>query len=240
LSHVVEWQAPTFDTLSQRAFLLQMVVAVLLLARRPSYRKALVMAVFLVAALLGSRNLTVASIALLPVLAESASGWGSWSAAARPHRGRAVLALALVCTILLVGARLQSPPLRLRAYPVDALAFLDEVGVETAEHRMAAPEMVGNLLTFVYGTEGRRVFYDDRFDMFPEGVSQAQLALRTSDRTLFDELDRFNIELLVLPLVEPSALAVTVSPQWRILYSDERWLVACERGAQLGGSVDRC
>ena len=56
-SQVVEWRAPTFDTTSQRLFVVQLVLAVVLVARRPSYRSALIVGVFSGAALLGARNL---------------------------------------------------------------------------------------------------------------------------------------------------------------------------------------
>lgn len=239
LSNVVEWQAPAFDSVSQRAFLLQLIVATVLLARRPSYRGSLVTAVFVAAALLGSRNLTVASIAMLPVMASSLGGLGSLSCSTRPRRGAAVCVAAAVLAALLVTARLQQPALSLSAYPVDVLAYLEEARVDTREHRMAAPEFVGNLLTYVYGPE-HRVFYDDRFDMFPSDVSAAQLALTNASLSVFDDLARFDVELLTVRRSHPMALVLVKDPGWRILYTDERWFLACRRGSDLEGSVGRC
>ena len=53
LAQVIEWRAPTFDTTSQRVFIVQLVFAIVLVARRPSYRSALLVGVFSGAALLG-------------------------------------------------------------------------------------------------------------------------------------------------------------------------------------------
>ncbi len=239
LSNVIEWQAPAFTSASERAFLLQMVVAMVLLARRPSYRTALPTAVFAAAALLGLRNVSVASIALLPGMATALAGLGSVSSAARPRRGTALLAGVVVLGVLLVGARLQGPALRLTAYPVDALAYLEERHVDIRDHRLATPELVGNLLTFIYGP-GDRVFYDDRFDMFPRAVSTAALALADPVPRLFTELAGFDIDLVTVPRSTPSAVVFTSDPGWRTLFVDEEWVLACRRGVDLGGVAGRC
>lgn len=239
LRNVIEWQAPAFDSMSQRAFLLQLVAAIVLLARRPSYRTALVLGVFTAAALLGSRNLTVASIAMLPAMAASLAGLGSLSSATRPRLGGALLVAATAVAVLLVAGRLQQAPLKLTAYPVDVFAFLEEADVDTREERLAAPEFVGNFLTFVYGPE-RRIFYDDRFDMFPRAVTDAQLALAKATPSVFNDLAAFDVDLLTVRRVHPMALVLTRDPAWRVLYTDERWLLACRRDADLGGSLRRC
>ena len=69
LSHVLEWQAPKFTHIGQRAFLAEVVLAIVLVARRPSWRTVLPLAVFTAAALLGARNTVVASMIFLPGLA---------------------------------------------------------------------------------------------------------------------------------------------------------------------------
>lgn len=239
LGRVVEWQAPAFDTLSQRTFLLQVVVTVVLLARRASYRGTLVTAVFVAAALLGSRNVTVASLALLPVMAAAAGGIGSLRCAARSRRVELVFVGVVALAVLLVSARLEQPALRLSAYPVDVLAYLEQNDVDTRQHHLAAPELVGNLITFVYGPQGR-VFYDDRFDMFPTDVSEAQLALTDASPSVFDDLARFDVELITVRRSHPMALVLTRDPAWRIIFTDEHWLLACQRGADLDGSLGPC
>lgn len=239
LRNVVEWQAPAFIEVSQRVFLIQLVAAVVLLARRPSWRASLVLGVFMAAALLGSRNIAVASIALLPTMSLALAGLGSLTAATRLRRGGAILVVVVGASSLLVVGRLEDPPLRLTAYPVDALAFIDERGIDIQDVHMAAPEFVGNLLTLIYGP-GRRVFYDDRFDMYPRSVSTAQLALTKAEPTVFAGLARFDIDLVTVRHDHSMALALTTNPAWRVLYTDEHWLVACRRGAALSGPTDRC
>src|SRR4051794_9985900 len=79
LSNVIEWQAPTFTQIGQRAFLLEVLLAIVLLARRPSWRASLPLAVFTVAALLGARNVVFASFVMVPGLAVGLSNLGTIS-----------------------------------------------------------------------------------------------------------------------------------------------------------------
>lgn len=239
LRHVVEWQAPAFDSLSQRAFLVQLLAAIVLLVRRPSYRAALVVSVFSGTALLGSRNLAVASVAMLPAMASSLGGVGTVRTDLRV-RGAPILAavMALAGAVVLVD-RVQEPPLELQAYPVDALAYLDEVGVGLEDTHLAAPEFVGNLVTMVYGP-GRRVFYDDRFDMFPDDVSSAAVALTDAEPTVFRDLAPFDIDMLAARRDSPMALVLVSTDRWRILFTDEQWVLACRREAPLGGALGTC
>jgi hypothetical protein len=141
--------------------------------------------------------------------------------------------------LLFVSLRLQGPALQLVAYPVDALAYIEGREIDTRTTRMATPEFVGNLMTYVYGPE-ERVFHDDRFDMFPADVSEASLALSEGQPSAFAHLDSFEIDLVTLRRDSPLALALTRDAGWRVLYGDERWQVSCRRGIDLRGSAGSC
>ena len=239
LANVVEWQAPAFTSVSERAFLLQVMTAVVLVARRPSYRSALVVAVFTAAALLGSRNIVVASLALLPTMAVGLQGLGSVSSLDRPRYARLVAVAGGALATLMIISRFALAPLDLGKYPVDTIAFLDERHVDLNDHRLAAPDFVGNFLEYTYGP-GHRVFYDDRFDMFPDAASEAALALLHVDADALDRLSRFHVELVAMPRSSPMAQVLTLEPGWRILYSDEGWVLACHRHDDLGGTIGTC
>jgi len=239
LRNVIEWRAPTFDSLSQRAFLVQLALAVLALIRRPSYRGGLVVVVFTLAALLGSRNLSVASLVLLPVLASAAPTWGSLRSQARTSFSR-IIGVAAVAAVLLIGAaRFDQPNIELRGYPVDALAYLEEHEIDLEAHKMATKDIVGNLLELVYGPS-RVVFYDDRFDMFPKEVSDAHVGLVQGGTSLRSDLAQFDVEIVTIDRTGAVGQRFVVDPDWRVLYTDERWLVACRRELELGGRVGRC
>lgn len=239
LSYVLEWKAPAFESTSQRMFIVQVVLAVVLLARKPSYRSALIVAVFTAAALLGARNLVVASLAMLPAMAPALSGAGSLSSFDRPRVARLAGIGSVAVVLLLTLGRLDQAPLNLRRYPVASLAYLEEQGIDTRQVRLAAPDYVGNLVDFVYGPE-RRTFYDDRFDMFPDRASDAHLALLGGTPPMREHLDEYDIDLVVVLTESASGQILTGDPQWRPLFADDRFTLLCRRGSDLGGQVGTC
>jgi hypothetical protein len=239
LKHVLEWQAPAFTSISQRAFLVEAAAFVVLLVRRPTYRAAIPGATFIAAALLGSRNIALASLVLLPPTAAALADFGGLAASARRRSLSIVVTLALVLGVAVGLSRLSEPDLRLTAYPVRSLAFLENHDVDLKAHRLATRELVGNLLTYVYGP-GQRVFYDDRFDMYPAEVSDAALAMDAASPGVFADLEDFAIELLITPRESALALAVVRDPGWRVLVVEEQWQLSCQRGSELGGALGRC
>ena len=232
LSQVVEWRAPTFDTTSQRMFILQLAVAIVLVARRPSYRAALITGLFSGAALLGSRNLAVASLVMLPTMAAGIGSMGTLVSSARPRAARIAGTGAVAVLAVLTLARLDQAPLRLQKYPVGPLAYLEEAAVDTRAVRMAAPDYAGNFIEYAYGPE-RRTFYDDRFDMFPDEVSRAQLSVNFGSPSMRSELDRFDVDLVTVLSASAAGQVLSTDPAWRVLFLDDHWVVLCRRGSDL-------
>ncbi len=239
LQNVIEWRAPTFDSFSQRVFLLQLVLGVLALVRRPSYRDGLVVVVFGATALLGVRNLPVASLVFLPVLASAAPAWGTLRSRDRTPIASALTAAGVVAAVLFGLVRLEQRDFELRGYPIDALAYLRAHEVDLTAHHLASKDTVGNLMELLDGPRGE-VFYDDRFDMFPDAVSQAHLSLVQDGPTLRSDLARYEIALILWDRTSATGQRLIVDPAWRVLYSDESWLVTCERGVDVGGSIGTC
>jgi hypothetical protein len=238
LANVIEWQAPTFTSLSQRLFLVQLVLAVVALAHRPSYRRGLVLAVFLGAALLGARNIAVASLLLIPGMAEAAPRFGSLTNDARSTFSRLVAVAGAAVLVLIVAGRMSQPTFRFDGYPVDAVAYLAHHDVDLETVRMAEPDIVGNYLELIYGP-GQRVFYDDRFDMFPEAVSNAHLAINQVLPRLASELEDHDIDVVLWGLGGGGQRLIH-DPAWRTLYSDDKWVIVCRRGADLGHDLGSC
>ena len=85
LSNVVEWQAPKFVHVGQRAFLVVLLLAIVALVRRPSWRAALPIVVFTAASLLGARNIVIASIVFVPGLARGLADIGTVTGRGAAH-----------------------------------------------------------------------------------------------------------------------------------------------------------
>ncbi|MDZ7734131.1 MAG: hypothetical protein U5R31_14620 [Acidimicrobiia bacterium] len=151
LSRVIEWQSPSFDDLQNRIFLIQLALAVVLVARRPSYQRALAVALATGMALLAARNVPVASLLLLPVMASGLEGVrgvvGKERSAISAGRGRrSSVSLGLVVegwpagrtTTSQVGA----------ASPLDRVLPIWRTGGWRLETRLVTHDYVGNYLEF--------------------------------------------------------------------------------------------
>jgi hypothetical protein len=237
LEGVREWEAPAFESVGERAFLLFVVVAVLVLARRPSWRAALPLVVFVAAALVASRNQAPASIVLVPGVAWGMHGMGSLVGAERTAVARllavgagAIAVFGLLVPVLaptadelddeLSGA----PHYQLAGYPVAAVSWMDQEGLLGSEHHLVSRDLVGNYLELLRGTDVA-VFADDRFDMFPLDVTEDQNALINSTPSArgapLQILEHYDADVVVWDTQRPLAQTLLVSSDWRVSYQDE-------------------
>jgi hypothetical protein len=230
LSQIIEWQSPSFSSGWTRLFLAQVLLAIVLLVRKPSYRAAIPLIVFVAAALLGVRNIALASIVLVPGMARGLTGLGSITGT--EPRGKRVVVAGLVVIALvggvLVSRSLEEPALDLRTYPVDALAWTDQAGWLDADVRMASQETVGNYIELVRGTEAR-VFIDDRVDMYPEEVVDDFLTVLRGRPGWREVLERREIDVVLWEANQPLSALLADDPSWRTVYADGTWIVACDR-----------
>lgn len=227
LHYITEWKSPTFDTIGQRLFLLQLAVAVLLLVRRPSYRAALPLVVFTVAALMGLRNIPVASIVMVPGMAAGAAGLGSLDGSRRSGATAAAGLVVGALTALLLVGQLGRANFELESYPVEAVAWLDHQGLLDTDSRLVSRDFVGNYLEALEGTDVQ-VFMDDRYDMFPAAVSEDYVDLvRGLDPG--PVLERHDAQVVLWDRSTPLAAWLAEADDWGVVYHDDDWLVACRR-----------
>jgi hypothetical protein len=199
-----------------------------------------VLVVFLAAALLGSRNVPVAALVLVPMLAAAWPEVGSLRADGEGFVAGAASALAIAALLVVCVVRLGEPAYDLRDYPLRSLDHLLDHHVALDEVHMAAPDQVGNLLELRDGP-GRSVFYDDRFDMFPTAVTDDVVALTQGAPSALHVLDRRHIDLVLWRRALPLTQILRASPAWRVLFNrDEQWVLLCRDGADLGGDLGPC
>jgi hypothetical protein len=232
LSQIIEWQSPSFSSGWARLFLAQVLVAVVLLVRRPSYRAAVPLVVFTAAALLGVRNIAVASLVFVPGMAAGLAGLGSITGTER--RGRNVVVAGLVAIAVIAGTLVvnaaREPAFDLRTYPVDALAWTDQAGWLRPEIHVASQETVGNYLELVRGTQAG-AYIDDRVDMYPADVVNTFLKVLRGRPGWQEALDEQGIDVVLWEANEPLGSLLAENPDWRVPYTDGQWFVACRRGS---------
>ena len=118
-AHIVEWQTPSFSDPVNVAFLVEVLLAVVLLvARRGTVEDVLVTAAFSAAALLASRNVPVAALLVIPVLARGLAGLGTIAGAKRGIVPAIGLGVLVALGVGLTAGAVQRPAYDLSLYPV--------------------------------------------------------------------------------------------------------------------------
>lgn len=230
LSNITEWQSPDFATTPARLFLLLAAGAVVVLARRPDRRDTLMTVLALGLGLMAMRNLAVASIILVPVVARGVGQVGTMRVDTRSPTLRVAMAAVAVFGVLALSSTLQRSSYALSAYPVRAVAWLEDhdlVGQRQAV--IASRDYVGNLQTLLYGPDAG-VFIDDRYDMYPTDLTEDYVdLLRGAGWT--DVLDRRGVDIVLWDRGHQLAELVAASPDWGVAFTEDRWIVACRRPA---------
>lgn len=229
LRNVVEWRSPDFTTSYARFFLAEVVVAVLVLVRRPSYRVAVPLAVFVAAAMLGARNIPIAAIVMVPGLAIGMGGVGRLDGRERGPVPTVLAAVIAVAGLVVSVSSLARPAYDLGSYPLAGIDWLDERGAFAPDGRVATTDVIGNLLELRYGADAS-VFFDDRYDMYPAAVSRDYVSLNRGATDWDQILDRYGVEHLLWPRKTPLEALVRSSDRWSISYQDDDVIVACRRG----------
>jgi len=230
LRYLIEWGAPGFDDVRTRLFLGLVVLGVVGLVRRPSYRAAVPFVVFLALALVSERNIAPAALVFTPVLASCWGGVGQLSGTQRsPVATIGVVAIALMGAVL-VQARLTGPVWNFEIYPLRALAFTAERGWLPADDgvRVLTEDTVGNLREAMHGP-GDAVFMDDRLDMYPSELVDDYLELSRGRPGWSEVLDRHAIDVIVWPAAQPLGSLVAGDDAWHVAYQDGEFFVACRR-----------
>jgi hypothetical protein len=223
---VVEWLPPTFGSIGQKAFLVQVFVAVVLLVRRPSYRTALPLAGFGVMALLSARNVVPASLVLLPGMAVAIGHAGSLDARARSSPFRVATVAIVAIAVPLSALSLSGEGADLRDYPVEAVQWLDARDQIDPDVRLLTQDVVGNYLEAEFGPDRVRVFIDDRVDMYPLQVTRDYMILLAGKPGWSRILNRYEAEVVLWEAERPLAELMVASSAWRLVYRDDDWIIA--------------
>ncbi len=227
LSNVVEWQSPSFDSTWTRAFLLLVLASVAALTRRPRWRDALPMMVFVAAALIGRRNIALAALVVLPLLARGLPALGRLYASRTSnaiHLG-AVAFVGLLGALPLIAVR--SPHVDLGRYPDDAVTAMEmDLGLVPGETRIIHPDYVGNYLDIRYGAAGA-TWIDDRFELHDPSLVADYLVLLDGAPEWESVLDRYDAEAILWPRDHVLVELATKVGEWTTVWRDDDWVVLC-------------
>jgi hypothetical protein len=206
----------------------ELVLVIVALTRRPSWRLALPAAVFIPAALLGARNIVVASLVLVPGLAVAAAGLGTIRGDERKSIFRVAVVVLVALGFIASAGRLGGQTVRLRPYPVAAVTWAEREGALGLDARVVTQDYVGNYLEARLGTSVR-TFIDDRYDMYPADVINDYTTLLKGGAGWQDVLRKWSASSVLWQRSQPLAELLIDSPAWHVVYSDELYLIAEKR-----------
>jgi len=223
-AHIVEWQTPSFSDPVNVAFLVEVLLAVVLLvARRGTVEDVLVVALFGAAALLASRNVPVGALVITPVLARGLAGMGTIDGARRGFVPTVGLVALIGLGVALTAGAMGRPAYNLSLYPVREVSWLEQHHLVPG--RVATTDYVGNYLEFRFGTRAD-AFIDDRADVFPPGVEKDYGVLLSGSEGWQEVLARYRFDVVLWPRTEALASLISEDPGWKVQMTDRHWVVA--------------
>jgi hypothetical protein len=224
LAHIREWRSPDFHSVMGMLFGLWIVAFAIGIARgreRCSRRDLLVSVVFLVLALWALRNLVVAPLVGLPIIAR-ACAVPERRADRRPMLNWVVLALFVVLGasgfVQAAGAEHYS----FSTYPVKAMEAVEKQGL-LGRHLLTTDAWAGYVIHAYWPRQP--VFLDDRYDMYPTTLADDYFALRKGTADWQQILDRHGIDVVVWDKDTPlSAILDLDTAHWRRIHGDDQAL----------------
>lgn len=226
LSLIAEWNPPRFESPGEMAFLGIALLSILALTRLASWRHALPLAVFLCAGFYAQRNIVMAVVVAVPVLAAAAPSVGTLRSSARPSLAPVAAAVVGGVLVVVAGAALARPATTLDGYAARPLAWSSTF--PAPDGAVVTDEVTGNLLEVLDGPTGT-VYVDDRADMFPTAVF-ADLASFYEGRPGWEErLDRLGAARVIWARDAPLSALLAESDRWQVVYADTGWVVADRR-----------
>lgn len=226
--NIIEWRSPDFSSDGGYLALAFLALALVLLFRaRLNWRDAIPVVVFIAAGLLASRNVGPLAVVMAPVLGRALrptpASEGSGRAPGSARTNRVVLALIAVAFAFFTVSVFTTDPVDIRAYPARSVSWLEDSGLLTGTNRIAHEDFVGNYLILRYGQQ-RRVFIDDRYDMYPVSVARDYRTLLQGRPGALDVLESRQIDIVLwekdLPLVQ-----ILRAAGWRETFSEKDFVV---------------
>lgn len=222
---VTEWMSPNFQTPLGLVTLASLVVALLVLIRRPRpWADVVPFVVFLAMGVIALRNLPVASIAFAPVL-----GRAFRAETDKPDERTEAELINVIFAAGLAAVALLSWLVMVRqdgvsekTYPSAAVRYMERTGLLSARHRVAEQDIVGCYLILLRGTHAS-VFIDDRFDMYPTAVSNDYDTLLHGFPGALEVLDARSIDVVLWDGRQPLVGLLAASGHWERRYQKAGW-----------------
>lgn len=223
---IVEWRSPDFSRSGGYLVLGALALALVLLLRaRLNWRDVLPVVGFIAAALLAARNIAPLAVVLAPALGRALRNpdTAPIGPAGNPRMNRAVLVTIAAAFVVFGALVFTFKPIDTAGYPTRSVTWMEQRGLLAEPHRLANQELVGNYLTLRYGSRAR-VFIDDRFDMYPLGVSRDYRTLLAAGPGTMEVIDRRGIDVVIWGR-KAALVQVLLAGGWRETFGEKDYVV---------------
>jgi hypothetical protein len=229
LKDVIEWMSPDFHKVSGQAFLLWIAVFVVVLARAPhrvTRRDLVVTLPFLLLGLWALRNVALAPLVGLPVVARALAVDPEVAEARRRDESRSPMGwvLGAVLVVVVAGLVLRAagqPDFVESVYPVKAMQALEQR--DLIGKRLLMDDGDAAYAELAYGGD-QPVFLDDRYDMFPVEVIDDFMLISRGQPGWDRLLDRYDVETIVWPADRAFVGLLRASGEWTEIHQDKTWV----------------
>lgn len=217
-----EWQSPDFSEAHAIAFAAWLAVFVVVVAvRRISTRDLVVAVPFFMLALWSLRNIAVAVLVTLPIVARALA-----APATTPTRngvetsgdsegfsgaGWALLATVLVLTVAVTVAAAGQEDFDFGADPVAAITAAEEEGL--GGRRWLTTEAAAGYVILTRWP-AQQIFVDDRVDMTPTEVRDAYVTVAGGGAGWDESLQEYGVEVVIWPVNSPLGQLLEESAAW--------------------------
>ncbi len=233
LGHIAEWKPLNPGSFLAQLFLVGAVLMLVSLLRVRSFRTALVGLTFLGLAIMSVRNMSVAAIVFVPIIAQGFHGVGKTPDSSRSEWTEKMTVLTGVAAVFLALASVFTQPTwSLDRYPIDALDWMETEAILDTDDpvRFAHPDFAGNFIELRYDAEVP-VFIDDRYEFHSLELVNDYLALFFAEDDWQAGLDRYDLDIVLWTEGSDLAKALDESAQWTTAYADDDWIISCRNNA---------
>ena len=229
LRHVIEWASPNFHDVRGQSFLLWLAVFVAVVARgrnRVSRRDLVVTIPFLLLALWALRNVAIAPLVGLPVVARAVAVDPEVAQERRANDRPSPVgwALAVVLGVVALGLLVRAvnqPDFVTTSYPVKAMNALESRGL--IGKRLLMDDGDAAYAELAYAGK-QRIFMDDRYDMFPTRVIYDFFALSNGSSDWKRVMEKYDVETVVMEKGQPLVEYLRQSGDWTQVHQDKTWV----------------
>ncbi len=220
LSHIIEWKSPDFRQAWGIALAIWIVVFVVAIARgrhRVTRRDLVVAVPMLLLALWAARNVAIAPLIALPVVARAFARDEE-----KPSELRGTMVGAAI-TILVLAAALMGyqasteKNFNLSGYPVASMQYVERH--DLMGKRLLTTDAAAGYVILDYSQQ-QKVFIDDRYDMYPTSVIYDYFDLAAAKPDWSRILDKYDVDVIVWGKDSALASLLNQSDGWQRVHRD--------------------